>query len=399
MKVYHPVAMRLPWIFASFLFLSSPSLGVQASYPFLKEILQGRCYDLAPTGDITDCPHVVDTFMSVLESRLDSEFAVETFDAHFETVDLSIPQGKPLLFRPMHPRHVSTENVYGSEPSRLHGFLFSSDERWATPESTPGGAFLSGLVFCGIDRAQDCSSDISNAYWKYWEALYRRFVANVTGSLQVMIPAKANAEFILQSIVKHIDTNAILNVTVYADDCASNVTVTIVEGFLAKGIANDNLVCSDDPLEFLLCAPDRNSKACMSYLNSCVHPSSQASSPAHDGEPLKPTDEATETDLIVPTKQHTTLLHVLFILTMVVVASCILCNNRGAALEWRSIVIDKISTNDTDSSISSGSRRRRHQEHVIQESSALLNEVTRNLFLNPNRMDEESDEMESVILQ
>lgn len=414
-----------------FVLLSLWTISVHATTPFLKEILQGRCYDRPPTGDVRDCPSVVDGFVAILESRLDAEITVDAFQSHLRSIDFSIPAGTTLLFLPFQDHDYSAPPQGNSEyddffahqdddffaPQHFDHWHFwksnlsSKNFAWVTPELTPGGGFLAGLVFCGNDIAENCSKEVSNAYWKYWEAIYGRFAACARGTLQVIVRQNANVNFIERSIVDNIDPDHISNVVVYADECKSFTAKALMSSLRAAGMDAEHVVCSDDPVEFALCAPDRESEVCFAYMNSCIQnpPSPDAPDAAapvvnsHEERAagVVPPPKTTDQEGGIQTEGHSHLVHSLMIVSLFIMASCIMCANRRdsprATWWWGAPISDKLSGMINHSNDFSRSYRL-PEDRTAQESSALLDEVTRNLFLDPNNTDDDS-ELQTVILQ
>jgi hypothetical protein len=220
--------------------------------------------------------------------------------------------------------------------------------------------------------------EVSNAYWKYWEAVYGQFAVNAQGTLQVILPPNANVDFIKRSIVDNIDLVQISNVTVYADDCTSHTAKAFMGSFqLAVKDAGD-LICLDDPMEFVLCAPDQKSEACISYMNSCIHRPAEGTAEDHvvpvaspegedgiippstvsDQENWKQISDSTQ---VIQTKTRNPLAVVLLIIFLFVLTSCLLCISRRdpwAAWWERTSYNDKLP--DTHSSDS-------HQSYCIRQ--------------------------------
>jgi hypothetical protein len=143
-----------------FLLLLMPTASAVAAEqsPYLKEILEGRCYYAPPTREASApelCPLVVGSFMNLLESHLDADISVPDFDPYLEKADFSSPQDKALLYL----------HFFGDSSSP-----FVTPPGFVSPEDTPGGALLRNLVFCGVDQRGNCSVEKSKAYWTFWEA-------------------------------------------------------------------------------------------------------------------------------------------------------------------------------------------------------------------------------------
>jgi len=128
--------------------------------PYLKEIIQGRCYFLPPTtdGSASTCPDLVGSIMNVLESQLDANIEASDFETYLDQANFSSPPGKALFFL----------HFFGQQSPYYASF--SAPPGFVSPEDTPGGALLKGLEFCGVDQRGNCSIEKSNAYWTFWEA-------------------------------------------------------------------------------------------------------------------------------------------------------------------------------------------------------------------------------------
>lgn len=386
----------------SFSIIIIPFLFADASTTYLKEIIQGRCYDLLPSGDVRDCPAVVDTFMAVLESQLDSDLTPNSFYSHFESMDFSFSDNKSVAFLPYY--HSSNGRGYSSQNDRGWKSTWTSpsdSSSWIIPEHTPNGAFLAGLVFCGVDLVDNCSLEYSNAYWTYWEALYGRIAANTRGDIQIKFSPPLDAAFIQRSIVDKIDPTKVSSVTIYGDGCTTDSDlVTVIDAFRHAGVGE--VICSDDPIEFILCALNRNSKECVTYLNSCIHhqPNPAASTIPSDNSTNTVTEQqereqgATSHSSIEPKQNPGFFVAACSIVILSLIFGWLVYSKRQGSLESWNAMMDKISE---ISSISSNSQRRR-REQAVQESSALLDEVTRNLFMDQNYRENDRD-METVILQ
>lgn len=418
--------------------------------------------------------------MAILESHRDSDFTVDTFDSFLDYLDLSFPDDKKGMHvvPSWHP-FPSTTTTWEYEEEREEeqddddffdandsqewvwhsGFTTStttfhdsSSSSWITPEHTPGGAFLYGLTFCGIDRSgsNDCSIKNSNAYWKYWEAMYGRFASNARGNVQITVSrqgddesinADHHGEFIQRSIVDKLDPTQVDNVAMYSANCSTPMMHSLQASLQTAGI--QRVTCSDDPIEFMVCAlADPNSIHCQTYRNSCMYQQQHQHQHQHieqeeaetpvavnnatalneDAPPTTNKDAVMSTNTIHVVNDHhfSSANHhhgilVLLSALLVLVGMGILVRYRqanfgeggdGARSFWARTAFDKLSdfTVSSTSTISTNSRRRR-REQAVQESTALLEEVNRNLFLNPTTGDHHSGQessardMETVILQ
>jgi len=129
------VTMKVRFSFASLLASCSAAslvVGVPADgggeSAYLKEILLGRCYHRPPTvdGEPDDCPTIVATLMSVLESHLDSDIQESDFDSYIKQSNFAPPKDAALLFS-----HFS-----GEDPN----LVMHPPRGLVSPEDTPGGA-------------------------------------------------------------------------------------------------------------------------------------------------------------------------------------------------------------------------------------------------------------------
>ena len=146
---------RLLFVLVGGLVAGSPTDANQS--PFLKEILQGRCYDTPPSGNVDDCPAIVGSFMNVIESHKSADISPSDFDAYLTKADFFSPTDKALMVVHFFGSPVATTATL--PPAGL-----------VSPFDTPGGKLLKDLVFCGVDQHNNCSIETSNAYWTFWEA-------------------------------------------------------------------------------------------------------------------------------------------------------------------------------------------------------------------------------------
>ena len=124
-----------------------------AQSPFLKEIIQGRCYFQPPTkeGRVDVCPTMVGSLMGIFESHLDADIQASHFDSYLEAADYSSPSDKSFFWL-----------RFLGRASDEDSFQFSPPPGLITPEDTPGGALLKDLEFCGVDQRGNCSVEKSN---------------------------------------------------------------------------------------------------------------------------------------------------------------------------------------------------------------------------------------------
>jgi hypothetical protein len=78
-------------------------------------------------------------------------------------------------------------------PPSGKNWVFSNDlTNLVLPETTPGGALLQGLVFCGTDRRLDCPAEYWNTNEKgaqssLWQGIYSSFAAKAQGRVRLVI--------------------------------------------------------------------------------------------------------------------------------------------------------------------------------------------------------------------
>jgi ADP-ribosyl cyclase len=152
--------------------------------PYLKEVLMGRCYESPavqqPEPDALSCSFAVDSFMGVLDSHLDEDIGTSAFDMYLEMTDYSSQKDSSLFIWPP-PSSKQTDWVFSTDVTNL-----------VLPETTPGGALVQGLVFCGSDRRLDCPAE----YWtvnergaqsSFWQGVYSNFAAKAQGRVRFVI--------------------------------------------------------------------------------------------------------------------------------------------------------------------------------------------------------------------
>lgn len=241
------------------------------SSAFLKEILTGRCYDRPPSGKprnigAATCPSVVGSFMGALEGRSDSQITSTDFDMYMKGSDFSSPEDHALFWL----RFLGAIDDPGSKKNQ-DSFIWEMRGEpptgLVTPETTPGGALMKDLVFCGSDRGHgnQCKAEESNAYWIFWESAYATFAKQVTGHVQVVVEPLADATFLDRSALAYLDPKKVTGATIYAVDCTSSNTSAskLVASFQQQGISDVN--CKEDLVEFVLCQGDNPSNECGRY--------------------------------------------------------------------------------------------------------------------------------------
>jgi hypothetical protein len=219
---------------------------------FLKEIVEGRCYEQPPNGNVDDCPSVTGSLLNVWESKLDADITAEDYDSYLQTVDLTSPPDKAFFWL----------RFLGSDDAT--SFAFIPPPSLISPERTPGGALVTNLDFCGVDQHSNCSAEKSNAYWVFWQAVYAEFASHIHGKLQILVEPKADVQFLERSILSSLQS--VTSVTIYAlEGCSTKAITALMEALEEK--ANDSVTCQNDMAEFLLCqTPD--SPECTNYLES-----------------------------------------------------------------------------------------------------------------------------------
>jgi ADP-ribosyl cyclase len=195
--------------------------------PYLKEVLMGRCFEnpavQQPQQDAFSCPFVVDSFLGVLDSHRDQDIGTSSFDMYSEMTDYTSQKDSALFVWP--------------PPSGKNWVFPESLSNLVLPETTPGGALLQGLVFCGTDRRLDCPAEYWNTNEKgaqssLWQGVYSSFAAKAQGRVRLVI---------LDENLNHIPTlwnnqvlprlTGVTSVDVVAADCeapgASALTDTV----------------------------------------------------------------------------------------------------------------------------------------------------------------------------
>jgi hypothetical protein len=216
---------------------------------FLKEILTGRCYYNPPTGIAGSCPTVVDYIIGGLEGNVDKDITVSTFSSYFAGAN----------FRPGAPGNEGLFWLNGNQEAGMN-----TPKGWTTPETTPGGAMMDGLNFCGIDLRQDCPR-ISEASTVFWTSAYKAYAKEVKREVHIVLEEGAYLSPLLEGGIPNLPADA--SVTLYASDCDSKGVQTVKEAFwgdlnqTSTSHTLREITCTENAAVLVLCQ-DPESTAC-----------------------------------------------------------------------------------------------------------------------------------------
>lgn len=229
--------------------------------PYLKEIIQGRCYDQPPTGSANDCPEMVESITNALEG-LDCDMNGASFASYMEQADFSSPPNKALMWL----GHSTSLQSLGFK------FFRSANEApfgMVTPERTPGGTMMSNLALCGVagdggtgKSYCDEGYDDCDAFSYFWDSAYETFASLVSGTVYLVIePDRID----IRSTLAQLNASVVTKVVMYAENCR----VTDIQSLIEYNLPHiDNVVCLDDPIEFtnlMVCTNDQSTAQCTGY--------------------------------------------------------------------------------------------------------------------------------------
>mmetsp|Transcript_13736 Transcript_13736/g.33271 ORF Transcript_13736/g.33271 Transcript_13736/m.33271 type:complete len:369 (+) Transcript_13736:124-1230(+) len=247
---------------------------------FLKEILTGRCYEKMTTT-ANQCPQVVGSIMSVLDSQMDANIdAVSSFAPYLRQVDMSSPNNQALIWLTGNDGsfvgnsyQTSNNNVGGysgyggysnNNNRQRQGSSFALHREMApielvTPEQTPGGFLMQDLVFCGVDQKSGCTKVNSNAYSSFWAAAYSQFARTASGRVQIVIEPFADLNFLRTNVIQQLNAYQVTEVILYVENCQDQAYAQLTDTFPITSVQ-----CKDqfsDYAFFLLCQ-NPSSDAC-----------------------------------------------------------------------------------------------------------------------------------------
>lgn len=256
---------------------------------FLKEILTGRCYEKMVVN-ANQCPQIVGSIMSVLDSQLDAKIdAVGSFAPYLRQVDVSSPNNQALIWLTGNDgSFVGGNNNNNQNGNGGYGGYYSggggsyggyggqqqqqqqgssnfamhremAPTELVTPEQTPGGFLMQDLVFCGIDRKNDCNKLNSNAYSSFWAAAYSQFARKASGRIQIVIEPFADLTFLRTNVIQQLNAYQVNEVILYVDNCQGQAYAQLADSFPITSVQ-----CKDqysDYAFFLLCQ-NPSSNAC-----------------------------------------------------------------------------------------------------------------------------------------
>ena len=242
-------------------FAGAISVVVGRQVEFLKEILMGRCYYNPPTGIVGSCATVVDYLVGGLEGNKDKDITTFTFSRYFEEAD----------FGPGAPGNEGLFWLKGSDQESSSVLLLPKG--WTTPETTPGGAIMDGLNFCGVDLQQDCP-DISQASNVFWVSAYKEYARGVEGKVHIVLEDGAHLLPLLEGGIPNLPADA--SVTLYASDCGSKDVQTVKKAF--GGVINQEstsktlreIACTENVAALVFCQ-DSASTVCKCLVSSLGH--------------------------------------------------------------------------------------------------------------------------------
>ena len=234
-------------VIVPFALIALPALSAAQQSVYLKEMILGRCYFQPPSGEEADiplCQSLVGSFLSVVESRLDDSIAIEDFATYMEHADFSPGKGA-LFWPPSASTTPTTSDVVNDAVVGTAGTI--------RPEGTPGGALLADLVFCGVDKREECPSDgSSGASLAFWTGAYAKFATDVRGSVQIVLTEGANLVPLLAGAITSLDASAVASVVIFSSSSCKSKDVALVESALVEtaGIDADTIACTTNELRF-----------------------------------------------------------------------------------------------------------------------------------------------------
>jgi hypothetical protein len=212
--------------------------------PFLKEILTGRCYFQPPGGIAGSCPSVVGNIMGVLEGSLDDDIDADSFSAYFDSADFT-PGEKGGMFWLKGERNENDAVI---------------PKGWTTPETTPGGAMMNGLTFCGVDLHQDCP-EVSGASTAFWTSAYAKYATDLQGGILLVLGKRPNLTHLLDGVIPNLDPEAVTSVTIYSEDCYSEDVELVTSIFFDAKVDLETISCAEDLITLMVCQ-EHESTAC-----------------------------------------------------------------------------------------------------------------------------------------
>ncbi|KAL3942000.1 MAG: hypothetical protein SGBAC_003744 [Bacillariaceae sp.] len=272
-------------------------------------------------ANANQCPQVVGSIMSVLDSQLDASMdSVSSYAPYLRQVDMTSPNNRALIWLTGNDgSFVGNSNTntntntntnqqqqqnnngmggyssgysggyysggYGGGGSGGGGGYYSSNQpqqhqqqggqgtqssnfalhremapiELVTPEQTPGGYVMHDLVFCGMDRKSDCRKVDSNAYASFWAAAYSQFARTASGRVQIVIEPFADLTFLQTNVIQQLNAYQVNEVILYVDNCQDTTLQQLVDSFPITSVQ-----CKDDFSDyafFLLCQ-NPSSQAC-----------------------------------------------------------------------------------------------------------------------------------------
>lgn len=225
--------------------LVSLGAAVPVRVEYLSEIVAGRCYYRPPNNSIESCPTVTGYLLSALNANLDDNITPASYSDYFDNANFQ-PTDKGGLFW-----------LKGDQNS----FQLLPPE-WLTPETTPGGALMDGLTFCGIDLQLSCPKE-SGASTVFWTSVYEAYAKLVKGEVHIIVEEKADLGPLLQGAIPSLPVSDLESITIYANDCMSDDVVTI-NSALTDVVGSSVIVteCIKGPESFFACQ-DPKSDLCM----------------------------------------------------------------------------------------------------------------------------------------
>lgn len=194
----------------------------QPQTPFLKEILLGRCYENSnnnlATIDAALCPVVVDSFLGVIEGQLEETIQPESFFMYMgwtSTRNEKFETDTALLVWPPLPAAMQLSDRN------------DNNNHYVLPETTPSGAMMKGLVFCGVDQRLHCPLEYWDSDYEkgalvaFWKAVYSDFGTKVQGRMTMVLLEKDldAVPSLWNATLENLDPEEVTKVDIMAANC------------------------------------------------------------------------------------------------------------------------------------------------------------------------------------
>jgi hypothetical protein len=245
--------------------------------PHLEEILLGGCYLRDVTGDISDCPSVIENITNIFAPEVDEySIVTEDYGYYFSVANFTTPKDKAMFW---------------SGGGFINSAFTNDGSRFVRLEDTPGGAILTGISFCAAEDGANCTrlpnsgfdQELNNGMGghrgtgAYWAGASWTFAAGVTGVARALLyardgqPAYRDTSFFARYEVPALNPSAVTDFEIYVvnnigsasiETCESDSLVVLTQKLEAHGMRN--VICFDNHWEIqtLLCFENINDPSC-----------------------------------------------------------------------------------------------------------------------------------------